>query len=137
MKKDVFWKGLLDHCKGDYCLVDIVNSGSKLLLDEKPPDVPFSIEAGEDDFHVVGSFGELLSRASQLAYLPIHQLDAENLTLEHVDEFEERLLKNGSFVFQCFFINSKFKQSFLLYCPEQVEPDLKIDDESKKKYVCW
>lgn len=131
LNKDIFWKGLLDHCKGDYFLVDIVNSGSKLLLNEKPPQLSFLIEAGKDDFHLIGSFGDLLSHALQLAYLSIQQLDAENLTLERVREFEERLLKNGSFVFQCFFINSKFKQSFLQYL-EQAEPDLKMDDDGKK-----
>jgi len=132
VNKDIFWKGLLDHCKGDYYLVDIVNSGSKLLLNEKPPQLPFLIEAGEDDFHFIGSLGDLLSHASQLAYLPMHQLYAEHLTLERVREFEELLLKNGNFVFQCFFINSKFNQSFLQYLEQQTEPDLKMDDESKK-----
>jgi hypothetical protein len=114
LNKDIFWKDLLDRCKRDHFLVDIVNYGSKLLLDEKTPQLPSLIKAGKDDFFLIGSFGDLLSRALKLTYLPIHQLDAKNLTLEYVMKFEEHLLKNGSIVFQYIFINSKFKQNSFL-----------------------
>ncbi|CAJ2670425.1 unnamed protein product [Trifolium pratense] len=127
LNKDIFWKGLLDRCKGDYFLVDIVNSGSKLLLNKEPPQL---IKAGKDDFHLIGSFDDLLSHTLRLDYLTIHQLDAENLTIEGVREFEDCLLKNGRFVFQCFFINHKFKQSFKQYL-EHTNPDLKMDEGKK------
>ncbi|KAK2364636.1 hypothetical protein QL285_089484 [Trifolium repens] len=132
LNKDIFWNDLLDRCKGDHFLVDIVNYGSKLLLDEKSPQLPSLIKAGKNDFLLIGSFGDLLSHTLKLAYLPIHQLDAKNLTLECVMKFEKHLLKNGSIVFQIFFTNSKFKQSSFLQCGEQTNPDLKMDDEGKK-----
>jgi hypothetical protein len=135
LNKDILWKELLDRCKGDHFLVDIVNYGSKLLLDEKTQQLPSLIKAGKDDFLLIGSFGDLLSHALKLAYLPIHQLDAKNLTLECIMKFEEHLLKNGSIVFQYFFINSKFKQSSFLQCGGQTNPDLKMDDEGKKKIL--
>ncbi|GAU26562.1 hypothetical protein TSUD_266760 [Trifolium subterraneum] len=128
LNKDIFWKDLLDRCKGDHFLVDIVNYGSKLLFDEKTPQLPL-IKVGKDDFLLIGSFGDLLSHTLKLAYLPIHQLDAKNLTLECVMKFEEYLLKNGSIVFQYFFVNGIFKQSSFLQCGEQTNSDLKMDDE--------
>ena len=90
---------------------------------------PILIEAGENDFHLMGNLDGLLNQTAQLNYLSMQQLVGK-LTIKVVLKFEKYLLINYCYVFQCYFINTMLRQNFLKYCREQTEPVPKLNHEN-------
>ncbi|XP_024629406.1 uncharacterized protein [Medicago truncatula] len=132
MDQKSFWKGLLKHFNGDYLMVDIVHSG----LLAQPSGVPILIERGEEDFHLMGAsldrvhLDSVLRKALQLELSAVQQLDATELTIQHVLDYKKSLCRNGFIVFQFYFLKTILDTSFGKYCREHRRPDTNLHPAS-------